>query len=224
MPDDPVEQHGVDDDDDEVEARETDSIGLMPSWTPADVRGPARELRRRDPSTAIDIDFPVVYEEDRTRMIADLTAARVEGVVAHRRLAERVAKELGIEQYDYPSEQHAIAREQPAIPRMPSSEPTLGSGDGLAPRPPDEDGEPVHRADLSGDAAAEFRRQQRSMSSKEAASVLFKEVQRDAAGRAQRVVVAFADGTVRASRVIYGDDGRLVALEPEAEGEREQEE
>lgn len=229
MADEPVEQHDVGADDDEVEARETDSVGSMAPWTPTPT-APARAFLQAHPDAAIDIQFPVVYEEDRTRMIADLSAARSEGVVAHRRLAERVAKELGIENYSYDDEQRAIAREQPALPRTPSSEPgDVGVGDKLAPRALDDDEEPVRRADLSGDKTAEFRKQQKSMSSTEvaASALLFRQIERDEHGTPVRVIEAYSgDSGVRVSRVVRDPtSGRITGVEPEpVEREDEHEE
>jgi hypothetical protein len=132
-----------------------------PTWV-------ARRMRQENPETACEFIFPTVYEEDRTAKIADLGAARQEGWITHRRAAEQGVKELGFDAYDYDKEQDAIAKEKKAGVGAPQ----LGQGDALAQSlagrggPPetrrrDDPGEPV-RADLAGQAVADFKRDMRT--------------------------------------------------------------
>jgi hypothetical protein len=223
MPDEPTSNvpSDTDADDDARDPSEFDSIGSMSAWT-VDPTRLAREFRRKHPDAAIDISFPVVYEEDRSKMITDLSAARAEGAIGHQRLAERIVKELGFEGYDYEAEQQQIGKEQPAVPRMPSSEPgPVGAGDRLAACVVDDDDEdtPEHRAALSGDARRRFRRQQKSLGESAPptpAPVIVREVERDDQGRAQRIVEVDDSGHLTINRIVRDPtSGRITGLERE---------
>ncbi|MGH7393258.1 MAG: hypothetical protein ACREM3_27960, partial [Candidatus Rokuibacteriota bacterium] len=134
-------------------------------WSPV-ATDVARRFRQQHPDAAIDVVFPTVYEENRSEVIRDVVTAQAEGHLTHRRAAEIVAKELGIEQYDYEEEQRQIRAERAA--RVGPL--TLGAGDALIPAlgaagDPSrrrDDREPK-RADLSHAAKSRFRKQQREV-------------------------------------------------------------
>jgi hypothetical protein len=93
----------------------------LPTWL-------ARQFRQEEPDAAPEFIFPTVYEENRSEKIRDLTAAKAENWITHRRTAEQGVKELGFERYDYDEEQDAIAKERKAG----IGAPALGGGDDLA--------------------------------------------------------------------------------------------
>jgi len=93
----------------------------LPTWL-------ARVWQQESPDVALDVEFPTVYEENRSEVIRDVSAAEAAGYISHRRGAEMVAKELGIEQYDYEEEQRRIKAEK-AAGIGPGA---LGGGDELA--------------------------------------------------------------------------------------------
>lgn len=93
----------------------------LPTWL-------ARVFQQEHPDAAIDVEFPTVYEENRSEVIRDISTAEAQNYITHRRAAERVVKELGIEQYDYDEEQRHIKAEK-AAGIGPAA---LGGGDGLA--------------------------------------------------------------------------------------------
>jgi hypothetical protein len=86
-----------------------------PAWTPIPTWS-IRALAQRDPSLGIDFSFPEVFKEDRPALLKDLETAEVLGVTTHRRMAERIAKEIGVEDYDYDAEQDDIAKEKKVLP------------------------------------------------------------------------------------------------------------
>lgn len=149
----------------------------------------AREYQQENPDAAPDFIFPTVYEENRSEKIRDLSTAQSQNWITHRRAAEQGVKELGFEEYDYEEEQGNIQAEKKAgvgVPDMGAGDAlarALGIPAGPAapggtrpptPTVPVPPGEPIpgtperrhdepepKRADLSGDARAEFRRAMR---------------------------------------------------------------
>jgi hypothetical protein len=121
-------------------------------WAPMPLERARTFAREHD--AQIEVFFPTVYEEDRTAKLADLTTAQTVRAIAHRRMSEQMARELGFEHYDYDEEQAEIATEMP-----------LPSG-ALAPDEPGENLDALdqapRRADLSNDATHAFRKSQRS--------------------------------------------------------------
>jgi len=147
-----------------------------PEWSPIPI-GVARAFLQRHKDAKLEVVFPEVYEEDRSIKIKDLATANGLAVIAHQRMADQIAKELGFEEYDYTSEQQAIKMEQPTV--APGA---LGVADQIARstvgfgRPgsgPPEQVEPVvagngnlppgKRDEVSGAATAAFRHQQRQV-------------------------------------------------------------
>lgn len=61
-----------------------------------------------------EINFPELFDEDRSKKIQDLTLAKENGSISHRRMSEMTAKELRITKYDYEQEQIQIAKEAKA--------------------------------------------------------------------------------------------------------------
>lgn len=55
--------------------------------------------------------FPTLYEEDRSSKMQALGAARTEGVISHRTESIQMAQELGLDAYDYDTEQGEIKKE-----------------------------------------------------------------------------------------------------------------
>jgi hypothetical protein len=103
--------------------------GPAAPWSPVPLSA-ARDFVKRNPDAALEVNFPTVFEEDRSAKIKDIMTGDVSGYISHRRSAEQYAKEMGFEQFDYDEEQAEIGREKPkdAIP------PDLqgGKGGGLA--------------------------------------------------------------------------------------------
>jgi hypothetical protein len=60
----------------------------------------------------IDFMFPEIAVEDRSAKIADLTAAKDQRVIDHERFCVAVAKELGIQDYEYADAQAKIAEDE----------------------------------------------------------------------------------------------------------------
>jgi hypothetical protein len=129
---------------------------------------PARKYIRDNPDAAIAIIFPTVYDEDRSKKLEDLAIAETAGTIAHQRMAEQMAKELGFDNYNYESEMQAIELERQTLPPfitkdvpettgLPGSRPATGLGD--MPAMPNV---AVRRTDVSGEQKATFRRQQRA--------------------------------------------------------------
>lgn len=156
--------------------------GPVAPWAPLPLRM-ARQFIMGTPDAQIEINFPTVYEEDRTAKIADLTVAESQKVISHRRYAEQVAKELGIAQYDYDEEQQDIklhpspAAAMPGLGVGPGGEPGFPRGGGVgdpaasaglhnrvratlqgqAPEPP---AGPGHRPGMGAPERAAFRNDQ----------------------------------------------------------------
>ncbi len=59
----------------------------------------------------IEFEFPEIAVEDRSAKIKDLEIAHQDKVISHRRLSTSIAKELGIEEYDYDKEKAEIEKE-----------------------------------------------------------------------------------------------------------------
>jgi hypothetical protein len=97
-------------------------------WTPLPLDQARRFIRENEDAT-IEIVFPTVYDEDRSRKILDLGAAFNTHVISHERYAEQVAKELGFTSYKYEDEMDDVRNEMndPLV-----SPPPLGIGDALA--------------------------------------------------------------------------------------------
>jgi len=95
-----------------------EAVDVSAPWSPT----PLLHVRRviaDDSEMQVDIVFPTVYEEDRTVKIKDLAAAQGLDTISHRRMAEQIAKELGIESYDYDDERAQIQREQATVAKTP---------------------------------------------------------------------------------------------------------
>lgn len=138
--------------------------------------------------------FPTIYEEDRGAKLSDLYSAKGMAVISQRTMAEQVAAEFAITDYDYDDEQAEIAIERsdpllqywppaaggpqavkpPPMPNQPV--PALPSAAGSVPPPtPGTTGAaPAGRGPaLAGrDARAQFKRQQRERPSAEARAPL----------------------------------------------------
>lgn len=95
-----------------------EAADLSAPWSPTPLLA-VRRLIAAEPEMQIDVVFPTVYEEDRTVKIKDLAAAQGLDAISHRRMAEQIAKELGIEQYDYDDERAQIVREQATVDKPP---------------------------------------------------------------------------------------------------------
>ncbi len=172
-------------DEDEADLEEADPGQLDAPWSPTPT-WPARLFQQQNQDASIDIVFPTVYEEDRTAKIKDLATGQALGFITHRRAAEQAAKEFGFEQYDYSEEMKQIEEEQKALtpgqlgiadqiaqsvvglggPKgaPPGKQIIIGQpAPGLAAEDEDEEEQPVHRAELSGDRTAAFRKDQRSL-------------------------------------------------------------
>ncbi len=111
-----IERVEVDDDEDALASlRESitwgsnspDWGGQAAPWTPLPLR-PTRVFLEENPDAQVEIIFPTVYEEDRSKKIQDLATAEGLKVISHRRMSEQMAKELQQEQYDYDEEQEDI--------------------------------------------------------------------------------------------------------------------
>ncbi len=165
--------------DDETSTEEAEAYDKQdtPPWTPVPLQV-ARDWLKDHEDGAFNTVFPTVYEEDRSTKLKDLGTAQALGVITHQRMSEQMAKELGIEQYDYQEELRQIEQEKATLPPdivSATDELLIGradSGAGIPPGAP-EDGtpfgeEPPRRSELAGPATQDFRRDQRSMSSREA--------------------------------------------------------
>jgi hypothetical protein len=86
--------------------------GPAAPWSPVPLE-PARKYIKANPDAAIEVNFPTVFEEDRSAKIRDLLQGDLAGFISHRRAAEQYAKEMGFEQFDYAQEQEAISTEKP---------------------------------------------------------------------------------------------------------------
>lgn len=236
-------------DDDQWDEEDDEDVDLLEAedsapWSPLPL-SVARRYQEQHPDARPNFSFPTVYEENRTEKIRDLATAQAQGAITHRRAAEQVAAELGIEEYDYEKEQENIAAERKRGIGLPE----LGDGDQLAralglgghqgtPERQRDEPEPK-RADLSGDAKAQFRRDMRQSAS-EAVTVIAPElrapdiiivppaarpparrqVEYDARGRAVRVIETDQGGQRHVLTVERDADGRLVGLRPAEEADQ----
>lgn len=91
--------------------------GPAAPWAPVPL-SPAREYIKANPGAVLEINFPTVFEEDRSAKVKDIMTGDVAGYISHRRASEQYAKEMGFEQYDYEEEQAEISTEKPkaAVP------------------------------------------------------------------------------------------------------------
>lgn len=103
----------------------------------------------------IEFDFPEIAVEDRTAKIKDLQTAKDDKVIGHKRFASAVAKELGIEGYEYDKEQEEIAEDE--VNAMSSLYPP--AEDGSEPDPKDPKGKPS--GGLGSDEKRDIRRDNR---------------------------------------------------------------
>ena len=101
--------------------------GPAAPWSPVPLE-PARKFIKENPDAAIEVNFPTVFEEDRSAKIGDLIKGDLAGFISHRRAAEQYAKEMGFEQFDYDDEQTEIAQEHPKDSVSPDMKPTAGKG------------------------------------------------------------------------------------------------
>ena len=103
--------------------------GPAAPWSPVPLE-PARKFIKENPDAAIEVNFPTVFEEDRSAKIGDLIKGDLAGFISHRRAAEQYAKEMGFEQFDYDDEQAEISAEHPKDSVSPDMKPTAGKGGG----------------------------------------------------------------------------------------------
>ncbi len=162
----------------EKDAREVASDSAP--WSPTPLR-PARDFVKHDKNAGIEINFPTVYEEDRSKKLQDLATAQAVGAITHQRMSEQIAKELGFEQYNYDEELENIKIEMKKLPPgiLSSTGEIAGAGGGDGAAGASDSGfadQPPRRADLSGDAAQAFRIQQRSTVSASESSKLLRHV------------------------------------------------
>jgi hypothetical protein len=106
--------------------------GPAAPWSPVPLE-PARKFIKDNPDAAIEVNFPTVFEEDRSAKIGDLIKGDLAGFISHRNAAEQYAKEMGFEQYDYDDTQEEIAQEHPRDSVAPDMKPTAGKGGGGEP-------------------------------------------------------------------------------------------
>lgn len=106
--------------------------GPAAPWSPVPLE-PARKFIKENPDAAIEVNFPTVFEEDRSAKIGDLIKGDLAGFISHRRAAEQYAKEMGFEQFDYDDEQTEISNEHPKDSVAPDMKPTAGKGGGGEP-------------------------------------------------------------------------------------------
>jgi len=111
-------------DDDEPVIDEDTTVSSPAKWTPVPTKL-ARQFVKSHPEAAIQVEFPTVYEEDRSAKLKDLGTAQALGAISHRRMSEMMAKELGVDPYSYPDEMDQIKEENPPIDPAKN----LGSGD-----------------------------------------------------------------------------------------------
>ncbi len=111
--------------------------GPAAPWSPVPLE-PARKFIKANPDAAIEVNFPTVFEEDRSAKIRDLLQGDLAGFISHRRAAEQYAKEMGFEQYDYSEEQETIATEKPraATVQGMAPEPGVPGAPGAGPKIP----------------------------------------------------------------------------------------
>lgn len=118
------DEHHEEPTDDETVQDEDERSSSPADWSTVSVRQ-ARQFLHDHPEAAIDVVFPTVYEEDRSAKLKDLGTAQALGAISHQRMAEGMAKELGIDPYNYEEEQDQIRDENPPIDPAKN----LGSGD-----------------------------------------------------------------------------------------------
>jgi hypothetical protein len=133
VPSEPLIQSEIADDDDLSTLGQFDSnddepttrdahipVGHVPKnleapWSPVPLRQ-ARDLIRENPDCALEVIFPTVYDEDRSKKLTDLSVAETAGAITHQRMAEQMAKELGFDNYKYDEELQAIELEHQTLP------------------------------------------------------------------------------------------------------------
>lgn len=81
-----------------------------------------------DPKTPFEVNFPELFEEDRSAKIQDLILSKDEQVISHQRMSEMIAKEMKITKYDYQDEQDVIDKEK-AHGQMFGQDPTVDPAD-----------------------------------------------------------------------------------------------
>ena len=82
-------------------------------------------FNKLDEKTPFEVNFPEIMEEDRSQKIQDLSLAKDEKAISHRRFSEIVAKELKVTDYDYEDEQKQIEKEARLSPDILIPEPDL---------------------------------------------------------------------------------------------------
>lgn len=108
----------VDDETDDLETLDRSvieslrEVGDDPPWAPVPTRI-AKTYLQSNEDAQLELNFPRVYEENRSSMLADLTTAQSMGYIGHARAAIQAASELGFDDYNYDLEQQAIARQSP---------------------------------------------------------------------------------------------------------------
>lgn len=125
--------------------------GPAAPWAPVPL-GIAHEFVKETPDAALEINFPTVFEEDRSAKVKDILAGSTSGFISQRRAAEQYAKEMGFEQFDYDEEQSIMSKEKPPptlspmlpgssgggnnnpkeVPTLPSSIPVDAPGQGVS--------------------------------------------------------------------------------------------
>lgn len=72
-----------------------------------------RTMRRFNLHCDCEVVFPEIVTHDRTAKLKDISLALAEGLISKRRAAEMVAKELGIDSFDWEKEQDEIKKDGP---------------------------------------------------------------------------------------------------------------
>jgi hypothetical protein len=112
---------------DEFTVQDEDERASSPAdWSTVSTKQ-ARQFIKDNPDAKIEIIFPSVFEEDRSKKISDLDTAHSAQAISHQQMAEQMAQELGFADYNYEEVQRQIEDESPSL--RPGR---LGSGDGLA--------------------------------------------------------------------------------------------
>lgn len=215
------------DDDDEITDDLSEAVGNEAPWSPVPV-GPGRAYVRASPEAKIDIVFPTVYEEDRSAKLKDLATAQAVGSISHQRMSEQMAKELGFEQYSYTEELRQIQIEMKKLPKelLGATDEIAGAPNASPVQPPaqatrmqvgaptpglanDDPAASMHRADLSGDSAHDFRHQQRTTESTDRLYAQMLSMRRD-------FIVAMKEASEREGRLLVALESARRPVEPAA--------
>jgi len=108
---------------DESAIEEADDL----EWSPVPLKT-ARAWLKANPDAAFQMNFPTVYEEDRSIKLKDIATAQGLDYISRQRAATQAAQELGFEDYEFAKEMHDIAEEQKVLPQAGG----IGAGDDVA--------------------------------------------------------------------------------------------